>query len=291
MLASSTLSVAQEPPVSAQHLWRAEWITSQYVSVREEAVLHFRKFLDLPKDPQHFWVRVSADNRFVLYVNQERIGMGPARSDLAHWKFETYDLAPALKSGRNVIAAVVWNFGARDAQAQISDRTAFLLQGAGEAEETVDTNDTWEVAEEKGIQSQPKPVDLENFYFVAEPSLRMTGAILDWGWNSAEGSTGKWDVATSLGRGSEIGAAFPRTKWQLLADPLPPMEMKLISAGRVVRMTEISEPNEFPGRDFTVPANSTVSVLLDNERLTTSYPELTVSGGEGASIRLTYAEA
>jgi alpha-L-rhamnosidase len=291
MLASSTLAVAQEPPVSAQHLWRAEWITSQYVSAREEAVLHFRKFLDLPKDPQHFWVCVSADNRFVLYVNQERIGMGPARSDLAHWKFETYDLAPALKLGRNVIAAVVWNFGARDAQAQISDRTAFLLQGAGEAEETVDTNDTWEVAEEKGIQSQPKPVDLENFYFVAEPSLRMTGAILDWGWNSAEGSTGKWDVPTSLGRGSEIGAAFPRTKWQLLADPLPPMEMKLVSAGRVVRMTEISEPNGFPGKAFTVPANSIVSVLLDNDHLTTSYPELTVSRGAGASIRLTYSEA
>jgi alpha-L-rhamnosidase len=291
MLTSSTLAAAQEPLASAQHLWKAEWITSQHVSAREEAVLHFRKFLEIPKDTQHFWVHVSADNQFVLYVNQERIGTGPARGDLAHWKFETYDLAPALKSGKNVIAAVVWNFGTRTAQAQISDRTAFLLQGAGEAEKAIDTDGTWEVAEEKGIQSQPKPAGLLNLYFVAEPSLRMAGAILDWGWNSAEGSTGKWEAATSLGGGSEIGAAFPRTKWQLLADSLPPMEMKLGSAGHVVRTTGISEANGFPGKGFTVPADSMVSVLLDNEHLTTSYPELTVSEGAGASIRLTYAEA
>src|SRR6202022_5014840 len=40
-----------------------------------------------------------------------------------------------------------------------------------------------------------------------------------------------------------------------------------------------------------MPANSRVSVLLDQGSLTTAYPELTVSGGAGSVIRLTYTEA
>lgn len=39
---------------------------------------------------------MSADNRFILFVNGTRNGDGPARSDLAHWRYETYDIAKAL---------------------------------------------------------------------------------------------------------------------------------------------------------------------------------------------------
>ncbi len=91
-------------------------------------------------------MNVSADNRFVLYVNGQRAGNGPARSDLAHWHYETFDVGPLLKPGENVFAAVVWNFGGRSALAQISDRTAFLLGGASEAENAVNTGTEWDVA-------------------------------------------------------------------------------------------------------------------------------------------------
>ena len=38
----------------------------------------------------------SADNRFILYVNGARVGDGPARGDLTHWRYERFDLAPYL---------------------------------------------------------------------------------------------------------------------------------------------------------------------------------------------------
>jgi alpha-L-rhamnosidase len=41
----------------------------------------------------------------------------------------------------------------------------------------------------------------------------------------------------------------------------------------------------------TVPANAHVQILVDRKRLTTAYPQLTVSGGKGTQIILTYAEA
>src|ERR1700749_3929790 len=127
MLAAGSLVESQLPSDLKAQLWPAKWITSDDAPARDEAVLYFRKAVEVASVPQHFVVRVSADNRFVLYVNGHLVGGGPARSDLAHWKYETFDIAPMLKSGANAFAAVVWNFGARSALAQVSDRTAFLL--------------------------------------------------------------------------------------------------------------------------------------------------------------------
>src|SRR5207253_10199344 len=78
---------------------------------------------------------------------------------------------------------------------------------------------------------------------------------------------------------------------RLVSDPLPPREMTSTSAGRVVRSTGIEIPTGFPANAFTVPAHSKATVLIDNSHLTTAYPELTVSSGRGATVRLTYAEA
>src|SRR5262249_44390645 len=61
-------------------------------------------------------------------------GRGPSRADLAHWRYETYEIGPLLHAGRNVLAATVWQFGTQAAIAQMSERAGFLLHGAGEAE-------------------------------------------------------------------------------------------------------------------------------------------------------------
>ena len=81
-----------------------------------------------------FPVEVSGDNHFLLYVNGLRIGEGPAKGDLPHWRYETFDLAPALHAGDNVIAATVFNFGIYAPLAVISERTAFLMQGDSASE-------------------------------------------------------------------------------------------------------------------------------------------------------------
>ena len=74
-------------------------------------------------------VHVTADNRYQLWVNGTRVVFGPARGDLNHWRYETIDLAPHLHAGRNVLAAVVWNYGELAPEAQTTWRTGFLIQG------------------------------------------------------------------------------------------------------------------------------------------------------------------
>ena len=147
-------------------------------------MLHFRKVLDLAQKPEHFVVHVSADNQFILYVNDQWVGAGPAKSDLGHWRYETYDIGPMLRIGHNVLAAVVWNFGVLTPLAQISDRTGFVLHGATDAERMADTGDSWEVEEESGISLLPTPPAVARKYYVSEPAERINGNLLNWDWKS-----------------------------------------------------------------------------------------------------------
>ena len=81
------------------------------------------------------------------FVNGVRVGEGPARGDLDHWRYATFDLAPLLMPGENLIAATVWNYGWLAPMAQMSDQTGFLMQGDSPRESDADTDTSWEVEE------------------------------------------------------------------------------------------------------------------------------------------------
>ena len=290
MLACVGPAAAQFPAGALQGLWRAQWITTSSGSQRDATFLHFRKAIDLPQAPQRFMVNVSADSRFILFVNQREVGRGPARGDLEHWRYATYDLGPFLRSGHNEIAATVWSYGTTTV-GQISDRTAFVLRGESDAENIIDTNNTWEVAEENGIQVLATPPDLQRTYFVAEPAMRIDGTELDWSWDDASSSRGKWEKAAPIGNAGLRGAVLQNNNWQLVPDTLPEMVMEPTPAGKIVRATGIQPVAGFSENGIQIPENATVSLLVDESHLTTAYPELTVSGGANSTIRLTYAEA
>jgi len=271
---------------ASSNSWNAQWITAPGAPERDETVLHFRKEFDLAEVPKRFVVDVSADNQFILYVNQQRVGSGPSRSDLAHWRYETYDLAPFLHAGKNTLAATVWNFGTHAAIAQMSDRIGFLVHGEGVAGRIADTNAGWEVGQENAIQALPPSI---RGYYAAEPGERLDGATSDWAWNSD--SHRSWSKAAAISEAARREDADAPNNWQLVPDPLPPMEFRLISAGRVVRTSGLGEQIGFPGKELDIPAHANVTILLDNSELTTAYPAITVSGGTGSVVRLTYSEA
>lgn len=287
--ATSWVSIVSAQSGHESKLWRAQWVTSSSVPPRGLEILHFRKTVELTVQPSHFIVDVSADNQFLLYVNGQRVGSGPSRADLGHWRYETYDLAPRLHEGRNVLAATVWNFATHAALAQMSDRIGFLLHGNSEEERIADTDSTWEVEQETGIGILA--ANVPGFYYAAEPGIVMNASKFDWSWDSASPEHKEsWTTAVPISRGALRGETDAPNNWQLLADALPPMEMTLETAGTVVRAAEIASPSRFPNAPLTVPAHTSASVLVDRGHLTTAYPAL-IASGSGATIRLTYAEA
>jgi len=283
--------------VAGEGEWHASWITHPAVPLREPAVLHFRRSFHLASQPGRFVVHVSADNRFALYVNGRRIGDGPARGDLAHWRYETFDLADSLHAGDNFITATVWNFGVYAPIAQVSDRTAFLLQGEGEAG-SVSTPSEWLVEIEHG--QSPVPRKPEGFwqYMACGSGELFDAAKYDWDWNTASsGPHSEWVKAASPMRENiypdaakaALAGRQQDNYWQLVPDELPHMEFAATDAGHNVRSDAAVQ--NFPKDAATVPAHSHVHIMLDRGTLTTAYPKLTVTGGKGSGIRLTYAEA
>jgi len=291
---------AQKDP--AHRDWKAFWVTHPTAPLREPLVLHFRRALKLEAVPASYPVRVSADNRFILYVNGKRVGDGPARGDLAHWRYELFDLAPYLKPGENLLTATVWNWGVFAPVAQHSDRTAFLLESEAAGEADASTPKGWQVREEEGHTALDRSSVTFRTYMAAGPGEQIDAAKYDWGWQTAEDKDGWVDVATPMRDAIHPGVNRAHSAdaqgdnfWDLAPDRLPHMESKAVEAGAVVRVDTPGDEQlgwaDFPNKPLTLPPGIRFHLLLDRKTLITAYPELTVSGGKGASIRLTYAEA
>jgi alpha-L-rhamnosidase len=284
------------PEVTARTHWSAQWISHPTAPLREAITLHFKKAIEIKAVPPHFVVHVSADNRFVLYLNGERVGDGPARGDLNHWRYETFDLGPMLRVGANTLAATVWNFGVYAPVAQFSDRTAFLVEGDTKAEAEANTNSSWMVEVEPGQVPLPRKPNGLDVYFASGPGERLRAADYDWKWMTG-GGTG-WVAAASAIResiypGFGVAASYGHQAdlpWALVPDELAHMAYDAEDTGHVVR-TGLSSAKSFPAQAATIPAHTTEHILLDRSELTTAYPKLTFSGGKGSHVTFTYAEA
>ena len=276
-----------------KHLWKAWWITHPDGPQREFGVFHFRKTFTLDSAPQRFVIYVSGDNRYELFVNGERVLAGPARGDLDHWRYETLDIAPHLQAGRNALAAVVWNFGELAPQAQMTNEAGLIVQGDGSAEEIVNTGPTWKAFKSQAVRMIRLDAEKIGGYLVTGPGEEVDGAKYPWGWESRDFDDFGWVAAKPLTEGGPRGIKDSPSRWMLIPRTIPLMEDKLERFSRVARASGVEPSSEFlqGSSPVTVPANSRASLLLDQSYLTTGYPELVTSGGRGANIKLTYAEA
>ena len=277
--------------------WSARWIAHPIASLTDYGVYHFRHAFTLPTAPDSFVVHVSADNRYRLFVNGTPVGFGPARGDLLHWRYESYNIADLLTPGENTLAAVVWNFGEHRPVAQHSYRTGFILQGNPEQHPTVDTDpDTWRVLHNEAY----RPLTQQDFtvkgYYATGATDHLRGDQYPWGWGTtAFQEGGAWQTPRDLGTGKPYGMVYGYGDGthNLLPRAIPMMEEHPERFKRVARSEGMTVDSGFVSGDqpVTVPANTTATLLLDQNYLVAGYPELRVSGGRGSRIKITYAEA
>jgi alpha-L-rhamnosidase len=283
---------SREPnPDLLNSFWSAHWITHPTASTVDFGVFHFRRNFDLDDVPGKFVVNVSADNRYKLYVNGTEVCFGPARGDLAHWHYETIDIAPFLQAGKNVVAAVVWNFSVYRPWAQFSIQTGFLLQGNSPREETINTDSRWKVTKNPAYNPITDFSHLQTFIVVG-PGEKVDANQFPWGWEQPGYDDGDWVGARQLmsARPRGIGTDID---WVMTPRMIPMMENKKerIAELRRTEGTGIDASGIIRGEPVTIPANSSVSLLLDNGHLTKGYPVLSVTGGAQTEITITYSEA
>jgi hypothetical protein len=94
------------------------------------------------------------------------------------------DLASRLHPGRNVIAAIVWNWGAARPVAQFSHRTGFLVQGYSPVEAAlVNTGTGWKVLRDSAYTPIVITTASMGNYYAAAPGDSIDGSRYPWGWD------------------------------------------------------------------------------------------------------------
>ena len=257
--------------------------------------------------PASYPVRVSADNRFILYVNGQRVGDGPARGDLAHWRYERFDLAPLLHAGKNLITATVWNWGVYRADCADERPHGISARERSDRRTTgISTPEGWRGRDRAGPRAaRPRHRHASRPTWPPGPAKRSTprsttGTGTRPTTPAPPGFRSPRPCATASIRRREQGPLrrrHRRQSWGLVPDALPHMEYtpdERRAKSSAWTSTGAEQPgwnhiSRCAGRQFLPAAH--VHLLLDRKTLTTAYPILTVSGGKGAKIWLTYSEA
>ena len=102
--------------------WVAEWIWI----ARKPSPFHFflmaRRGFNLDTRLSVATMKITAADRYLVYINGQYVGRGPARGDSRWMPFDTYYVGPHLRAGKNVIAVLAYHYGCsnnytRDARA------------------------------------------------------------------------------------------------------------------------------------------------------------------------------
>lgn len=286
-------------------LWPATWISHPQLPALPVAVAYRKQFsLDAATTIR---AHVSADERYELFIDGERVAMGSERGDAGNWFFETYDLS--FEAGQHTIVALVSSVGEERAYAQMTIRHGWLFVPQSEEHRALlgTGTATWDA----------KIID----------GLSWTSPMSAWGtglnqnidgnaypWDIEKGAGEGWTYATSSGKAID-GVRFNEFEalHRLLPAQLPPMidELRTVGTVRLVAAIDDMETTySIPvraadniaaevadwqtlvrGGSFTVPAHTRRRVLIDLDDYYCARPDITVSGGAGATLSILWQEA
>lgn len=276
----------------AKWIWTREGIGSRPAFSHDNYRVRFFRRPFSAKGEARLTLHVSADSRYVLWLNGELIGRGPTRGDVAHHFYDTYDLSPHLREGPNLLAAMVVYCGDvlptyHTTGAPCGLMTAapgFILDASltdanGQILEQLHTNSQWQVLADPGAYRHEHCEGKGTYTGFTE---RFHAAAYPFGWNTEPTFEG-FEAATEIFEGvrpDNVRDSF--MPHRLMPRPIPFLE---------------NVPQTFAGRlsgqpiERRLPARSRVTSVYFMPALTTALPRLVWSGGREAKIRLSYAEA
>jgi hypothetical protein len=253
-------------------------------------------------------VHVSGDSRYLFFCNGRLIGRGPAKGDVNHHFYETFELTAELRPGKNVLAALVMDMS------RVAHRPAllgapcsvmtyaggFVLEGelasGGTPVDDLSTGtDGWNVAVDTAHRFQNENTKFEGYqgYFEHRVSAQIPSS-----WTQPDFDDTAWQPAMVLFKAERLeNRRDPTSPYGLVPRMIPPLEE---AAPQPFVDAFVPGGGEAPagwrevagGRGtVTIPPHSRIEVILDVGQLTSAFPRIAIRDGAGASVRLTYAEA
>lgn len=275
----------------------AAWVWHPACRADEIAILRFR--LDVVHDGGGLLLHVSADQRFTLAIDGVELACGPDRSDLAHWSVHSYRLE--LPAGPHRIEALVTWLGERAPEAQISLRGGFLLAVDGPAAAHWNTGTApWQA------ERLEHAVVLGHHAFRSYHVIGPAFAVDLAGWNQPTPAVPAVVIEAPVDDGP---TGIQRRHWRLHPTRLHEQVRDMAPAGRIrAHITAVDQPLEpvheggdaltaawqtlLDGRGrVTVPPRTRYALIWDLGVYCCGYPEVVLSGGAGAEIGCSWAEA
>ncbi len=254
--------------------WKAKWVWSEGEESPRNFWLAARKVITVRGSMKTATLSVTADSRYVAWVNGKRVGQGPVRSWPWNWSYDTYDVKGLLKPGKNVISILVMHYGVSNFQ-YIAARGGLLAQldmvTARGKKISIGTDRTW-----KGIPhpsySRRTPRICCQMGWVESYDARKDPA----GWHNADAHGKKWKSLAELGT---VGTGpwkklVPRDIPFLTEEPVYPVRVlrtRVVSSGRQHFAFDL-RPNLLPGNRMSNPSPLVgfAAAVLRSPRATTA---------------------
>ena len=287
-------------------VWPARWIQPDGAPAEGVVLWLARLIIDLPHVAV-VRIHVTADERYDLSLDGERIGRGPERGDIDHWPFESFDLT--LAAGTHQLLARTWHLGSEHAPtAQLSVHAGFLLAAEGEHAGRFATGTApWQTHALGGHQLVPGATH--------DTGSRLLVHTADVHWPALAGQGDGWTpaVATRPGIDGHLCSWWHR-HWRLVPAALPAMRQQPLALG-VLRHLQALVATDLDlsglpvfahqhlapeagawapllaGQALSIPARTSRRAIIDLGAYHCAYTTVTVRGGAGSALRLHWTEA
>lgn len=246
----------------AERDWHARWIWAGVPAgpdpsnlfqpdrvPRPRSDVLFRRCFELSRVPTRAPARFTADSRHLLSVNGCEVARGPVRSNPRRLRYDTADLAPFLRPGRNAIAVHVRYYGRPNAFWMPAPRGLQLGAGAflfearvgrdSEPEEWLVSDDAW-----RALHLESPAIRMAGVSTIA-PEI-VDGLTVPLDWRELDFDDEAWDTATVLRPNSigwSNGESPPHHPYgPLLARPIPQLGGQRRTAQ--LRTVAVGEPDD-----------------------------------------------
>jgi alpha-L-rhamnosidase len=189
--------------------WQAHWIWCRDPGIKRDAAfvgspqvrsdacdrrVLFRKKVTLDHVPESAILRITADSRYIFWVNGQEVARGPGRSQPHRLLYDVADVATALRPGANVLGVQVRFYGHANAwwmpaRTTVSHGAGVLLAELALPGRAVGTDATWRCHVSPAWQTQA-PGAIGQYV----PEI-LDGAKLDPCWLTVDFDDANWSRA------------------------------------------------------------------------------------------------
>lgn len=285
----------------------------------------FRKTFALDRVPARAPARITADSRYLLFVNGQEATRGPVRSQPRRLHYDLLDLAPYLKGGQNTVAVYVVYYGtarafwmpAPPSMTLGKDGVLVFEADLGDAGWLV-SDATWKALKSDAWSEDWKDLaEMHPLFGDAIPVEVVDAGRLPYGWEQPGFDDSAWGSAhliPAMGVGSAghtqpptdpYGPLYPRPIAKLGGDLKTPAAVRVeYLAGQVdaaigdpVRRLQATldldvsgAAGSAPPLSLDVPTGGCVRVTMDMGRIVMGQVEFEVRAPAGTVLDFSYTE-